>query len=177
MISNAALASPDDRTRWGADTYFRCAFRGTRETRGSLAASSRRGWSRPNKARSCRLDATNGLWQFWFWSRDTKTKSEHRGWVCWLGSAKPNPPMGERELQHAIYNLADENIRYLYNNWVPLLARQEDREQAGSVDGLAIEARLADKFADSARIGDAGVQKKQFLTSLTELAASTRRRI
>ena len=59
---------------------------------------------------------------------------------------KPQPEWVASNLDHAIYNLADENIRYLYNNWVPLLAREEDRERA--VKGrLAVESRLADKFA------------------------------
>jgi hypothetical protein len=70
-------------------------------------------------------------------------------------------------LQNAIYNLADENIRYLYNNWVPLLARQDDRDRV--IRGrLAVEARLADKFATVLESGPAS-QKRQLLTSLTEL--------
>lgn len=32
--------------------------------------------------------------------------------------------------REAVYHLPDENIRYLYNNWVPLLAKQDDRERA-----------------------------------------------
>ena len=41
--------------------------------------------------------------------------------------AKPQHPWVERNLREGIYNIADENIRYFYNNWVPLLASQEDR--------------------------------------------------
>ena len=35
---------------------------------------------------------------------------------------QPQHPWVERNLAKRIYNLADENIRYFYNNWVPLLA-------------------------------------------------------
>ena len=70
-------------------------------------------------------------------------------------------------LRHAVYNLADENIRYLYNNWVGLLPRPEDRERA--VRGrLAVESRLAGKFAEILEQG-ADPQKKELLEALTEL--------
>ena len=70
-------------------------------------------------------------------------------------------------LREAIYNLADENIRYLYNNWVPLLGQQEDRDRA--IRGrLAVESRLAAKFAAVLERGPES-QKKELLRSLTEL--------
>ena len=69
-------------------------------------------------------------------------------------------------LRAAIYNLADENIRYLYNNWVPLLGRPTDRERA--IRGrLNIEQRLATKFAAVLESGS-DRQKKILLESLTE---------
>src|SRR5207247_610877 len=40
-------------------------------------------------------------------------------------------PSVQRGLREAIYNVADENTRYLYNNWIPLLAQQADRDRAG----------------------------------------------
>jgi len=80
--------------------------------------------------------------------------------------AKPQPPWIESNLRDAVYNMADENIRYLYNNWIPLLARQEDRDRA--INGrLAVEARLAGKFATVLESGP-GVQKKALLRALNE---------
>src|SRR5262249_7913818 len=62
-------------------------------------------------------------------------------------------PWVRRNLQEGLYNIADENIRYLYNNWVPLLGTEKDREQAIRAR-LAIERRLADKAARALRSGN-----------------------
>ena len=60
--------------------------------------------------------------------------------------AQPQHPWITENLGDALYNLADENIRYLYNNWVPLLGNDQDRERA--IRGrLSIEAQLAEKIA------------------------------
>ena len=91
------------------------------------------------------MQAVKGLWQFWFWTADAAVKERIEDTLL-AALAKPQPAWVESNLRDAIYNLADENIRYLYNNWVPLLARPEDRERA--IQGrLAVEDRLADKFA------------------------------
>ena len=42
--------------------------------------------------------------------------------------ARPQHPWVERNLREGVYNLADENIRYLYNNWVPLLPQPDANE-------------------------------------------------
>jgi hypothetical protein len=79
---------------------------------------------------------------------------------------KPQAPWIESNLHDAIYNLADENIRYLYNNWVPLMGEEADRERA--IRGrLTIEARLANKFASALDTGS-NQQKKELLHFLTE---------
>jgi len=80
--------------------------------------------------------------------------------------AQPQHPWVESNLEGAIYNLADENIRYLYNNWVALLGRSEDRERA--IQGrLAVESRLAEKFATVLARGP-DVQKKHLLAALAD---------
>ena len=80
--------------------------------------------------------------------------------------AQPQHPWVETNLRAAIYNLADENIRYLYNNWVALLGKPEDRDRA--IQGrLAVESQLADKFAAVLEHGP-DAQKKQLLAALTE---------
>ena len=66
-----------------------------------------------------------------------------------------------------LYNLADENIRYLYNNWLPSLPRPEDRERA--VRGrLKVESRLAGKFASVLENGS-DAQRKVLLAGLVNL--------
>jgi hypothetical protein len=106
------------------------------------------------------------MWQLWFWTSDLSIKEQIEDSLL-AQLDKPQPEWITRNLDHAIYNLADENIRYLYNNWVPLLAREEDRERA--VKGrLAVEARLANKFATILESGRSE-QKKGLLRALTEL--------
>jgi hypothetical protein len=160
----ASLASADDRTRWGATRIFSAHF--SELAKQSQLASSLERVAKADPSPVVRMDAIRGLWQFWFWSADTKAKSEIEDSL--LASLGRNEhPWVNGALQTAIYNLADENIRYLYNNWVPLLARQEDRDRV--IRGrLAVESRLADKFVTVLQSGPAS-QKRQLLTSLTEL--------
>ena len=158
----AALASPSDRVRFGATRVFATHF----------AALARR----PEFARALianvdsdspviRMQATRGLWQFWFWSADEPTKSRIED-VLLAAMARPQHEWVDANLRRAIYNLADENIRYLYNNWVPLMARAEDRERA--IRGrLKVEDRLAVKFAAVLDHGS-DHQRRMLLSGLTE---------
>jgi hypothetical protein len=80
--------------------------------------------------------------------------------------AKAQHPWIAENLRAAVYNLADENIRYLYNNWVPLLGREQDRRRA--IQGrLAAEARLADKFARALAEGP-DLQRRELLAGLVD---------
>ena len=158
-----ALASSNDRTRWGATRIFAAHFAALAQ-RPELSAALCRVVDDP--ATAVRMNAVKGLWQFWFWSADAAAKSRIEDTLL-AALAVPQHPWVEENLHHAVYNLADENIRYLYNNWVPLLARQEDRERA--VRGrLGAEARLADKFATILEHGPER-QQKELLLGLTEL--------
>jgi hypothetical protein len=116
-------------------------------------------------ALAVRMMAIKGLWQFWFWTPDPAVKGNIEDTLL-AAMANPQHPWIESNLHDAIYNLADENIRYLYNNWVPLLAHEEDRERA--IRGrLAIEARLADKFG-SVLDHSSDREKKELLRFLTQ---------
>jgi hypothetical protein len=158
----AALASADDRVRWGATRVFSQHF----------AAIARRKEMAPalaklagDPAAAVRMQAVKGLWQMWFWTPDAETKSALEDTLL-AAIAKPQPVWVASNLRDAIYNLADENIRYLYNNWVALLPRAEDRERA--IRGrLAVEAGLATKFAAVLSDGP-DAQKKELLRALTE---------
>ena len=111
------------------------------------------------------MNAVKGLWQFWFWTPDPQTKSLIEDTLL-AALGKPQPDWVESNLRDGVYNLADENIRYLYNNWVPLMGRPEDRERA--IRGrLAVESRLAAKFAEVLEHGP-DAQKKALLRGLTE---------
>jgi hypothetical protein len=158
----AALQSPDDRMRWGATRVFAQHF-STLARRPEMAAALLKLNGDP--AVSVRMMAIKGSWQLWFWTPDATVKSNIEDALL-AQMTKPQEPWIESNLHDAIYNLADENIRYLYNNWVPLLGQEADRERA--IRGrLAIEAQLANKFA---AVLDSGSdqEKKELLHFLTE---------
>jgi len=159
---SAALESNDDRTRWGATRVFAQHFAAIahRPEFGALLAKRI-----DDPVTSVRMQAVKGLWQFWFWTTDTATREliENR---LLAAMGQPQLPWVESNLEEAIYNLADENIRYLYNNWVALLPSAADRDRA--VRGrLAVESRLATKFAEVLEKAPAP-QKKRLLQALTE---------
>ena len=82
-----------------------------------------------------RMDAIKGLWQSWFWNADRRCAGGLKT-RCSPRLAEPQHPWIAENLHAAVYNLADENIRYLYNNWVPLLgaragSRARDSRTAG----------------------------------------------
>jgi hypothetical protein len=161
-VLTRALASADDRTRWGATRVFAQHF----------AALARRPEIAPALAgriddpvTTVRMQAIKGLWQFWFWSADDAARNRIEDTIL-QAMAKPQHPWIAANLRAAVYNLADENIRYLYNNWVPLLGREQDREQA--IRGrLAVEARLSDKFARVLEEGS-DLQRKELLAGLVD---------
>ena len=158
-----ALTSKDDRTRWGAARIFAAHF-------ASLARRSELPRVLMQVASSdpspmVRMDSVRGLWQSWFWTRDAAIKSAIEDAVL-AALAKPENPWVAANLRHATYNLADENIRYLYNNWVPALPTAEDRERA-IAGRLSTEDRLGAKFARVLESGSAH-QKKELLRALTQ---------
>ncbi len=158
----AALRSADDRTRWGATRVFAAHFSALGK-RPEMAAALGKLLDDPVVA--VRMQAAKGLWQFWFWAPDVPTKGLIEDTIL-TAIGKPQPAWVERNLLDAVYNLADENIRYLYNNWVALLPRQEDRERAirGRLD---VESRLAVKFAGVLEQGS-DQQRKTLLRALAE---------
>lgn len=159
-----ALGSRDDRTRWGATRVFDSHF-AELARHNELAAPLAR-VAAGDAVPSIQMAALKGVWQFWFWSADTATRSALED-VVLKQIGKPHHPWVALNLRHAVYNLADENIRYLYNNWVPSIARPEDREQI--VKGrLGVESRLATKFAGLLETGSVAA-KKELLLALTEL--------
>jgi hypothetical protein len=111
------------------------------------------------------MQALKGLWQYWFWTPDSAAKDRIEDTFL-LAMTSPQHPWVERNLREGIYNIADENIRYFYNNWIPLLASPADRTRV--IQGrLAVEERLAGKFAKVLETGP-DTQKKMLLAGLTE---------
>jgi hypothetical protein len=158
-----ALSSPDARARWGATHVFAHHF-SVLARRDEMLMALEKLTSDP--VIPVRMDAIKGLWQGWFWNADPKVRAQIEDTVL-ARMAEPQHPWVSENLGVALYNLADENIRYLYNNWVTLLATDHDRERA--IHGrLNVEAQLAEKIA---RVLEAGPdpQKKKVLEALGDL--------
>jgi hypothetical protein len=158
----AALESKDARVRWGATRVFAHQFATLAKHKELIAAI---GKLTADPVIAVRMQAVQGLWQSWFWNADPALRGEIEDTVL-SAVAQPQHEWVETNLHAAIYNLADENIRYLYNNWVGLLGRPEDRERA-TQGRLAVEAQLAEKLANVLQHGP-DAQKRQVLAALAE---------
>ena len=66
-----------------------------------------------------RLNALKGLWQWWYWNDDVQLRGKIED-AFLVALAQSQHPWVARNLREGIYNIADDNIRYLYNNWIPL---------------------------------------------------------
>jgi hypothetical protein len=157
-----AMAKGTPRTRWGATRVFAQHFNGL-ASRPGLDTALVSAASAETEQPSTRMQALKGLWQMWFWNgkEDSRSRIED----AFLAQiAKPQHPWIEANLREGLYNIADENIRYFYNNWIPLLGREEDRQRVirGRLD---VESRLASKFA-AVLEGNNDHQRKTLLASL-----------
>lgn len=158
-----AMHSPDARVRWGAARVFAHQFSALARRDEAVAALEK---LTTDPVLAVRMQAVKGLWQCWFWNADPQVRGKIEDTVL-AELGEPQHPWIVENLRAAVYNLADENIRYLYNNWVPLLGREEDQQRA--IRGrLAVEAQLADKLANVLTNGP-DTQKKQVLASLADL--------
>jgi hypothetical protein len=156
----AALNSPSERVRWGATRVFATHFAALASRREFADALIKASQQAPVPVQ---MQAIKGLWQFWFWTPSDAIRDSIENRLLAALDSKADPQI-RLNVHEAIYNIADENIRYLYNNWVPLLSRQEDRDRA--IQGrLAIEDRLATKFAKVLDTPSAD----ELLTALTRL--------
>ena len=126
----AALRSPDDRVRRGATRIFAAHFRELSQEL-DLADALLQHLDDPDPVVA--TQAIKGLWRWWYWRDDLSLRNRiEDGLIASLD--RPVHPWVRRNLIEALYIIGDENIRYLYNNWVPALASEESRDRA---DGRA----------------------------------------
>jgi hypothetical protein len=157
----SALRSSSSRIRWGATRVFATHFSSLTadaNLAGALIAAA------SDSEPAIRIQALKGLWQWWYWTArdDIRDRIEN---VFIDGLRAPQHAWVRRNLREGLYSISDENIRYLYNNWIPLLASVEDRTRA--IRGrLATEDRLANKFIHVLENG-ADEHRKELLTALT----------
>jgi HEAT repeat protein len=146
---SSALSDKNDRVRWGATRTFAAHF-SFLTNRIDLAEKVMRAAHDP--VVTVRMQALKGLWQWWYWSDNENLRSRIED--VFIGRlAEAEHPWVRRNLQEGLYNIADENIRYLYNNWIPLLGTTQDRERAIGAR-LAVENRIARKAAQALSSGN-----------------------
>ncbi len=111
------------------------------------------------------MQAIKGLWRWWYWQDDASLRDRIEDRLI-AALAKPRHPWVRRNIAEALYIIGDENIRYLDNNWIPSLARAEDRRRA--TDGQhATVNRLGTKYVRA--LGSAGpLQREGVLQAMSE---------
>lgn len=122
----ASLNSKNERRRWGATRIFAQHFSflaAQTEIADKLIAAMRDDFVQ------VRMQAIKSLQQWYWWSKDAALQDRIADAFIARMSEREHEWV-RRNLQENFYSLADENVRYLYNNWIALLATPEDRQQA-----------------------------------------------
>ncbi|MBI1353164.1 MAG: hypothetical protein GC160_02375 [Acidobacteria bacterium] len=121
----AALGSEKTRVRWGATRLFSQHFK-------YLSEDWRLGSELIRLAESetvpvVKMQALQGLGQWWFWDRSTEHKAAiEESLIAGLGRVEH--PWVRRNFIEGYYNTLDDNLRYLYGSWMERVKLPEDRE-------------------------------------------------
>jgi len=157
-----ALRSPDARTRRGATRVFAAHFRDLSQEL-SLADSLLELFDDPDPI--VQLQAMKGAWRWWYWQSDLALRGRIEDQLI-AGLAEPRHPWVRRNQIESLYIIGDENVRYLYTNWVPSLATQARRDAATEAQH-ATSNRLGDKYVAALEKGNA-LQREGVLRSISE---------
>ncbi len=158
----SALNSRDERVRWGATRIFAQHF-------ASLAAQTGSADRLINLMSDpyvmVRMQAVKSLMQWFWWTRDESLQWRIAdAFIARMAVAEH--PWVRRNLVENFYSLADENVRYLYNNWIALLAQPDDRERARQGHHEA-SRRMAERVAGVLVSGN-DLQREGMLQAITE---------
>ncbi|SIO43394.1 HEAT repeat-containing protein [Singulisphaera sp. GP187] len=161
-VLKQALGSADDRTRRGATRIFAAHFRDlSQELSLADALLERLDDSDP----VVQLQAIKGAWRWWYWQADSALRNRIEDQLI-ARLSTPRHPWVRRNLIEALYIIGDENIRYLYTNWVPALATHERRDIATEAQH-ATSNRLGDKYVAVLDHGNA-LQRDGVLRAISE---------
>jgi HEAT repeat protein len=157
-----ALKSPKTRVRWGGTRIFAQHFSALGDKR-ELAEQMIGLLSDPQV--TVRMQAAKGLAQWFYWAKDETLKDEIADAFVARLAVREHPWM-RRNLLEGIYSLADENVRYLYDNWIALISQKEDRDRA--IEGHHEASRkMAERFAKALTTGNE-LQREGLLRAMTE---------
>ena len=156
------MRSADDRTRRGATRVFATHFRELSQEIGLADTLLERiNDSDPVVA----MQAIKGLWRWWYWRADAGLRNRIEERLI-AALAEPRHPWVRRNLIEALYILGDDNIRYLYQNWVPALATAETRSRATAGQHATVN-RLGAKFVSALENGNR-LQREGVLRAMSE---------
>lgn len=145
-----ALQSHDDRVRRGATRIFAAHFRDlSQETELIHSLIERLADSDPVVA----TQAVKGLWRAWYWRGEIEIRDAIENALI-AKLAEDVDPRVRRNLVEALYIIGDDNIRYLYGNWIPSLADQADRDRARGAQRSTVN-RLGEKYIKAIETGNA----------------------
>ncbi len=161
MIADA-LRSPDDRVRRGATRVFAAHFRDLSQ---ELPLANRLLERLDDHDPVVQMQAVKGLWRWWYWRADLATRNTIEDALI-AHLATPLHPWVRRNLIEALYIIGDENIRYLYNNWIPSLPTSEIRQRATNAQHATVN-RLGGKFTEVLNGGNA-LQREGILRAMSE---------
>jgi HEAT repeat protein len=159
---SAALRSADDRTRRGATRIFAAHFR---ELAQELALADVLLERLDDPDPVVAMQAIKGLWRWWYWRAEQPLRNRIEDHLI-AALAVPRHPWVRRNLVEALYIIGDENIRYLDNNWIPSLARAEDRRRATEGQRATVN-RLGTKYVHALHQGNM-LQREGILRAMSE---------
>jgi hypothetical protein len=153
----------DERTRWGATRVFAQHFAYLTDNDG--IPQRLMSLLRTDPYRPVRMQAAKSLVQWAYWTKNESLRMDiFTDFVAAMG--EPQHPWVRRNLIEGFYVLADENVRYLYNNWIGNLPQREDRDKAVAAHH-SLNAWMANVIA-TALMSDNGLQRDGVLRGLTE---------
>lgn len=118
-----------------------------------------------SKSPMIRLQAAKSLSQWFYWTKDEALRWKIADEIITRIGTETHPWV-RRNLIEALYSMADENVRYLHNNWIALLATPEDREQAKR-GHREHSLQMAKRLAAALEKGNA-LQREGLLQAITE---------
>src|SRR5262249_31556335 len=158
----AALNQANDRARWGATRIFAQHFA---YLKGKTGIADQLISMHACPSFTVRMQAAKSLVQWAYWSKD-ETLKDRIADAFIAHMARNEHPWMRRNLIEGFYSLADENVRYLYNNWIGHLAQKEDRDKATAAHREA-SRRMAERIAHALETGNE-LQREGLLRGLTE---------
>ncbi|MBO0725660.1 MAG: HEAT repeat domain-containing protein, partial [Blastocatellia bacterium] len=151
-----------ERTRWGATRVFAQHFSylaGKNEIADKLIDRLSDPYA------PVRMQAAKSLTQWFYWSKDEALRDRIADAFVARMAVNEHPWI-RRNLIEGFYSMSDENVRYLYNNWIGLLPQKEDRDMAVASHHES-SRRMAERIARALETGNE-LQREGLLRGLTE---------